>query len=470
MRCITLFFAFCTLSNLAFSQQEQEVRQLDSIFTMMRNQHQFNGTVLIAEKGKVILQKGYGFSNELNRSENNTKTIFELASCSKQFTAAAILLLKRQNKLQYEDKISKYLPQLDFWNKVTIADLLKHTSGIPEYLIDMPKEWDKSKIATNEDLIRFYAARRDTLQFEPHSKHRYNNTNYALLASIIEKVSGKTYAEFLATNIFKPLKMKNTFVYNRREHPQKVKNYATGYVWARNSFDKVTSENFRYGDSTVYYLDGIVGNAKVNSNVEDLYKWIVTLKNNTFFSNAEFEDMTAVTKTSLGRAVPYGFGLDVSKGENRFSFGHTGSWDGYATFIYHNMIKDRTIITLQNFKMGAYPFETITQVLEHTLPKVEYPKKMTLPETEIQKYTGTYVDEKNPEEIQYITNLDGHLIHNAKRVAWDMRFFPVSVNEFQAIRQGGIDGVLKFSMLTNGELKLEMFQYGEMIGSGIKKN
>lgn len=442
--------------------------KLDSVFTVMYNQNQFNGSVLVAEKGKILLAKGYGFRDTLSRYPTNENTIYELGSCSKQFTATAIVLLHRQGLLQYDDPITKYIPELGRWQNVTIYDLLRHTSGLPEYIGDMAKGWDHRKIATNKDLITFYAARKDTLSFKPGSMHRYNNTNYALLASIIERISGKTYADYLKDNIFRPLKMKSTFVYNRRQNPKKIKNYATGYVWKRQSFDKITSENPNYGDSVVYYLDGIVGSAKVNSTIMDLYKWENALKSNTFLTPNEFELMTEVTKTSKGKNIPYGFGLELSGGKNNLSFGHTGSWDGYASFIYHKAGKDRTIITLQNFKMGAYPFETINQILDKRKTEIEYPKKITLPAPQIAQYEGTYISRDDGEE-QLITYLDGHLVHNTNRIKWDMRFFPIAENEFQGIRQGGADGVLRFTQLPNQEIKLEMLEYGKVIGTAFRK-
>ncbi|WP_412469182.1 serine hydrolase domain-containing protein [Pedobacter sp. KLB.chiD] len=461
----TLLLLICT--NM-YAQKTSRAR-LDSVFAVMYNQKQFNGSVLVAEKGKVLLAKGYGFRDTLSRYQTNKNTIYELGSCSKQFTAAAIVLLHRQGLLQYDDAIDTYIPELKQWHDVKIYDLIRHTSGLPEYIGDMAKKWDHKKIANNKDLIVFYALRKDTLSFKPGSMHRYNNTNYALLASVIERISGKTYADYLGDNIFRPLKMKSTFVYNRRLNPKRIKNYATRYVWKRQSFDKITSENPDYGDSVVYYLDGIVGNAKVNSTILDLYKWENALKSNNFFSRAELEMMTEVTKTSKGKNIPYGFGLELSGGKNKLSYGHTGSWDGYASFIYHSVSKDRTIITLQNFKMGAYPFETVNQILDNRKIEIEYPKKITLPDAQIAKYAGTYITKDDGEE-QQITYLAGHLVHNTNRIKWDMRFFPIAENEFQGIRQGGADGVLRFTQLPNQEIKLEMLEYGKVIGTAFRKN
>jgi len=466
---LLLLLSICSLA--CFGQHKNHAQQLDSIFATLHAQQQFNGSVLIAEKGKVILEKGYGYRNEQTKELNNAQTIFELASCSKQFTAAAIVLLKREGKLDYMDPISKYLPELSFWNKVTIADLLRHTSGLPEFLADMDNHQDSTKIATNADVIRFYAQRKDTLRSAPGSRHRYCNTNYVLLASIVERVSGKPFAGFLQQRIFKPLHMDHTFIYNRRQQPRTIKNIATGYGWARGTFRKISSDQRESGDYFVRTVDGVIGTAKVNSTVADIYKWITALKSNTFLTKSEFEEMTAVTQTSSGKDIAYGFGVMLSKGENRFSFGHNGSWDGFATLIFHNMLKDRTVIILQNFKMGAFPYNNIVQVLEDSPQETEFHKKIALPAATLQQYTGVYqtADTSAGAEAHSITYLDGHLLYNTTKSTWDMRFYPISETKFQGIRQASNDSYLQFTPMENGDMKLELLQGGKVIDSGIRK-
>jgi len=459
---------FLILSLACSAQKAKQAMQLDSIFSLMQAQNQFSGTVLIAEKDSIVFEKAYGYSNEASRKPNDIGTSYELASCTKQFTAAAIVLLKRQGKLRYDDKLSKYLPELGFWKEVTIYNLLRHTSGLPYFMEDMAEHWNKTKIATNNDVINYYAAHKDTLLFRPGSRHAYNNTNYVLLASIIERTSGMSYAAFLSQSIFEPLHMERTVVYNRRRQPIPRQNHAIGYVWAKGSFAKVAPEHPQYNDSSVYFLDGVVGHAKISSTAGDLYKWVNALKHNTLLTRAEFEEMTAITNTTGGKPIPYGFGLDVSKGENKFSFGHTGSWDGYVSFIYHNVVKNRTVIILENFGLGTYPFENMMQILNSQPLKPTYRKRIMLPDTAVEKYAGTYTDDENKEE-HIITCRDGHLFYNSKNIKWDMRFFPVSDTEFQAIRQGGADGVLKFTVTANGETHLEMLQYGNLVGQGIRK-
>lgn len=468
MKQLQVVIAFVCLANFCLAQT-QETRRLDSIFIVLYQQNQFNGSVLIADKGQVLYEKGFGVRNEQSRKEINSNTVFELASCSKQFTAAGIVLLKRQGKLDYTDKLTKYIPELKQWDKVTLYDLLRHTSGIPDFIGDMRDNWNQNTIATNNDVIQFYAKRNDTLQFEPKSNHRYSNTNYALLAMIIERVSGKKYADFLTQYIFKPLKMRDTFVYNRRQSPKKIENYAIGYVWAKNSFEKVTADDPKYGAKTVYYLDGVVGSAKVNATVSDVYKWISALKSGTFFTPEEFAAITEITQTTKGKSVAYGFGLDVRKGENKFTYGHTGSWDGYSTFIYHNQIKDRTIIILENFNLGVVPFNTITQILDKSPITPDFKKKAAIAETTLQRYTGKYTDQEEKSEQHLITYKEGHLIYNSTTAAWDMRFFPISEKEFKGIRQGGADATLRFVTNEAGKMTMEMLQNDQKIGFGIRE-
>lgn len=465
---VVIAFLFLT-TNVCLGQKNNTEKRLDSLFTSLSEQNQFSGSVLIAEKGKIIYKGGKGFSNEKTKEKNNSKTIFELASCSKQFIGVGIVLLHRDGKIDYTDDITEYIPELSNFKGVKIYDLLRHTSGIPEFLGKFREDWKNQKIATNQDVINYYAQRKDTLEFKPTSTHQYCNTNYVFLATIIERISNQKIEDFLSKKIFKPLKMDRTFIYNRRENPKKLKNYAYGYTWVNNSFEKATEDDPKIGDMTAYYLDGIVGNAKVNSTAEDIYKWINALKNNTLISQKEFDEVMEITKTTDNQDVTYGFGFEVRKKENSISYGHTGSWDGYITFIHYNSATDRTIIVLNNFRNGVYPYETINEIMDNKPSTNEFVKKVNVEESEIKKYTGTYHDLNDASEKHIITYLNGYLIYNTDKASWDMRFFPTSNNTFQAVRQGGTDGVMTFTKLSDGTMQLEMTQYGQVIGNGIRK-
>jgi len=143
---ITILF----IGQVTFGQNK--IQKIDSLFTFCNN-GKFNGNVLIAEKGEVIYKKSFGFSNDATKQKLNESSIFELASISKQFTATAIVMLKEKGKLSFDDNISKYLPELSNYGNITIRNLLNHTSGLPDYMELMDTIIDKTKIATNKDII-----------------------------------------------------------------------------------------------------------------------------------------------------------------------------------------------------------------------------------------------------------------------------------------------------------------------------
>ena len=147
-------------------------------------------------------------------------------------SAMAIMILKERGKLNLDDDISKFIPTLSSYKGITVRNLLNHTGGLPDYMELMDSLFDKSKIATNKDIIDLFSKHNPQILFEPNTKYEYSNTGYALLASIIEKASGLSFADFLNKSIFNPLQMKNTFVYTRRLSPKKISNYAFGYVYS----------------------------------------------------------------------------------------------------------------------------------------------------------------------------------------------------------------------------------------------
>ncbi|GGE51854.1 hypothetical protein GCM10011413_17740 [Pedobacter psychrotolerans] len=307
----------------------------------------FNGNVLIADKGKIIFEKSYGLANEKTEQKINNQTIFELASVSKQFTAMGIVLLEKQGKLNYDDNISKYIPELSFYGNISIKNLLNHTGGLPDYIEIFENKWDKTKFATNQDIVNIFAKYRPKVIFQPGEKYEYSDTGYTLLGLIIEKVSKKTFGQFLSENIFQPLKMKNTFIYRSRFEPKKIENYALGYV-TDSLGHKVLPDSFGKEFYT-YYLDGIVGDGTVNSTTEDLLKWDRALYTDKLIDSKDKELIFNSAKTKDGKETNYGFGWFIgnSKKYGKIVY-HTGGWPGYSTFIERHLDNDKTIIMLQN--------------------------------------------------------------------------------------------------------------------------
>ena len=206
--------------------------RIDSILQQKNNAGVFTGCVLVINKGKAIYKNCAGYADYENKTFLNDSSIFELASCSKQFTAMAIMILAERGKLNYTDNIKQYIPELPY-DGITVENLLTHTSGLPDYEEMLDEHWDKKKFATNNDIVSCFAKYKPSTDFKPGKKHEYSNTGYTLLSVIIEKASGMSYSDFLATNIFQPLGMTHSRVYNtRRVKNEKVNNYAYGYVYS----------------------------------------------------------------------------------------------------------------------------------------------------------------------------------------------------------------------------------------------
>ena len=206
-----LFLFFIPIYSLAQPVPPLKVeKQIDSLFSAQMNpiSSGFSGVVLVAENGKPIYQKAFGYREFANQTTLQASDIFELASVSKQFTAMIIMMLKEKGKLNFDDLAEKYLAIP--YKGITIRHLLTHTSGLPDYQDIMDKYWDKSKVAGNPDCIDYLNKYAPPKLFEPGAKYTYSNTGYLLLASIAEKASGKNFIELCRKWIFQKLKMRNT--------------------------------------------------------------------------------------------------------------------------------------------------------------------------------------------------------------------------------------------------------------------
>ncbi|RZM25511.1 MAG: class A beta-lactamase-related serine hydrolase [Pedobacter sp.] len=358
---LMIVLALLVLGRASFAQNK--VNRIDSLLTSLNQNGRLNGNVLVAEKGKIIYLKSFGTANESTGTKINQNTIFELASCTKQFTAMAIMILKERGKLNLDDRLAKYIPKLAFYDKITIRNLLNHKGGLPDYLSIMDTTFDKSKIAVNEDIINTFASLKPALEFNPGDQFKYSNTGYALLASIVEIASGDSYAEFLKKNIFEPLHMRSTFVYNRRLHPRNIDNYAYGYIYSKYLKKYLLPDSIEKA-KVVYWLDGVVGDGTVNSTVLDLLKWDRALYTEKLISKADMELVFSPAKLNNGTLTSYGFGWKI---EQRPEYGkilrHSGGWPGYKSDIERHTDHDKTIIVLQNHYDAAEPTKAIRSIL-----------------------------------------------------------------------------------------------------------
>lgn len=379
--------------------ENDKTQRLDSVYSAHFERNEFNGNVLVAEDGKIIFHNSYGIANEKTNEKLNIQTSFELASVSKQFTAMGIVQLQKEGKLSYDDLVSNYVPELKDYEGITIKNLLIHTGGMPDYMSIMDENWDTSKIATNEDVIKIFEKLKPKIEFEPGKKYSYSNTGYLLLGTIIERVSGKSFEDYLTEKIFTPLKMENTFIYRRRYDPKKVDNYALGYIYSDSLKRNILPDNSPEEDYVIY-LDGIVGDGMVNSNLHDLFKWDRALYGNKIINKEDKEVIFKSYPTENNEETGYGYGWFI---RNDSLYGkrvlHTGRWAGYLTIIERHIDTDKTIIQLINIenKITKSPAKYTRKIL-YDQP-IEKP--FALPEEVLKKYVGIYASDNKESEITF---------------------------------------------------------------------
>lgn len=457
---------FCLLLVLVIhsSYCQEKAAQIDQLLTMLNDQSQFNGNVLIIHKGKELLKKSYGLANRAMEHELNENSVFELASLSKQFTAVGIVLLNRQGKLAYTDKLTKYFPELKFAENVRIKNLLNHSSGLPEYFGLMMEASRANAFATNEDVVKMLADQGDSLAFEPNKRFDYCNTNYVLLASIIEKIENTSYHDFMQAHVFTPLNMTHTRILNSRYQPQNLPNYAIGYV--QGELQQITEpDSLPYYDY-VRYLDGIVGDGMVKSTVNDLRKWDQSFRDLSLLRQDEYRFLQKLDTLNDGSLNTYSFGWNFRKTEDDILMQHTGSWPGYVTYIGRDVEKDNLMVILQNYDEVVLPIKTIKEILDEKPISTTYKKEIQLPESKLQQYVGTYAEKVGSEDITRLTLGKNALIFNSTANPWDMPFYPDSENTFfsKAPRMN-----LGFRFVkTNDALKLIFLQNGKSIGEATK--
>lgn len=294
----------------------------------------FNGVVLVAQDGKIIYEKANGYADFKTKKNLTNDSVFNLASVSKQFTAMAIMMLKERGKLNYNDPITKFLPQLPYKN-ITVENLVYHTSGLADYLEIVEEEWDESKLLTNQDIVKIFAENKPKLEFSPGTKYEYSNTGYAFLASVIEKASGQTFERFITDNIFKPLNMTDSFVYSDKNLKQHSDKRVLGY--------EVKKNKFKLDD--VSYLDGVVGDGGIYSTADDLFKWDQALYTEKLVKNSTLNQGLKSGKLKSGKKTDYGFGWEIIDEDTFF---HNGSWAGFRTSITRYVDTKSTVIMLTN--------------------------------------------------------------------------------------------------------------------------
>jgi CubicO group peptidase (beta-lactamase class C family) len=346
----------------------------------------------VARDGNIVYQGAFGYRNFETMEKLDNNSVFELASVSKQFTAMGILLLVEKKKIKLTDTLRHFFPQLPYTG-ITIRHLLTHTAGMPEYDRVMEGKWDETKVAFNDDVINFLATENPAIKFKPGARWEYSNTGYLMLASIIEKVSGKSFKDYMQENIFKPLSMTHSRVYNtRRSKKEVIPNYAFGYVHI-DSLDKYILPDSVPELNFVFWLDGIQGDGIINSTTGDLLKWDRALKHNKLLSaELQKEMLSAQEPLQPNSSDAYGYGVILTRDTLGDKISHSGGWAGYVTYLSRNVDKDITVVVLSNNMSSS---SAIANSLSHIMHKMEVHlpykhEEISIDTATLEKFTGKY--------------------------------------------------------------------------------
>ena len=300
------FVEFNPLDSTYCNKQKKEIEYR---YNQLINKNDFYGQFLVAKNGKILFEDYEGFAYKEKNDKNRKNKPLHIASVSKVLTAAVILRMVDQKKIGLDDKVSKYLKGF-YHDDITVRMLLNHRSGLRHYgyFIERDVKWDKSKRITNQDILDLINSGKIHLESKPGTRFAYCNTNYSLLALIIEKVSGMRYHEAMDKLLFKPLGMKNTFVFDYEKHHDTVsQTYKASKL--RLAFD---------------HLDLVYGDKNIYSTARDLLKFDLATYSDKFFS------------AKLRKEIFKGYSYE-SKGEKNYGLGiRLREWKEAPTLTYHN--------------------------------------------------------------------------------------------------------------------------------------
>lgn len=334
---------------------KEKEKKLSRLFKRKAKRKRFNGCVLVAQKGQIIYKDALGYSNFKTKEELTINSAFQLSSTSKPFTAVAILLLSEQGKLKLTDSVQKHIPDFPYAN-ITIETLLTHRSGLSNYLYFGEDYCDKENcyngnLFDNNSVLEIMKNNKPRAYSRPNRRFEYCNTNYALLASIVEKASGETFSVFMKENIFDRLGMKNTWVYTpstQAIHKNSTLGHTTRGRVERNK-----------------YADCVVGDKGIYSTVEDLF-----LFDQAMYSDKLLKQET-IQQSYIGysnekrgiRNYGYGWRLTEEKGGGKIVY-HNGWWHGYNSLFFRRLSDQTTVIILSNRdNKSIYKIEDILAIV-----------------------------------------------------------------------------------------------------------
>lgn len=345
---------------------------IDGIFQHLNKKLGFSGAIIYSEKGKLIYKNGFGFADIRNKENITTTSAFQLASVSKMFTATTIMILYERGLLDYDQDIRSYIPEFPYEN-ITCRLLMNHRSGLSRYMSLAHDHWkDKRFPITNDDMLKLFVEHKPAVYFKPNNGFHYCNTNYALLANIVERISGQAFNLFVKKNIFDPLKMDHSFIYTTPKDSM-ISAYITegipGYRY--RGWRPIRQRND--------YLNGVMGDKGLYSSVEDLFKYDQALYHGTLVSDSTLaEAYKKGSPSSRRRKNNYGFGWRTRGGMDSTVY-HYGWWKGFRAFYIRDLKNEKSIIVLSNRAKGpgSHHLWSIIKNKKYDLPPVSWLQNTT---------------------------------------------------------------------------------------------
>jgi len=441
-----VFLLLGCLQNVSVCMAQDNISRMEQIVQSSVTGKQFMGSVLVARNEQILLDKGYGYANLEWQIPDSPEAKFRLGSITKQFTAACIMLLEERGKLKTDDPVKKYLPDAPAaWDKITIYNLLTHTSGIPSFTGFPDYSSTEAAPTTPEKLVARF--RDKPLDFQPGEKWSYSNSGYVLLGYLIEKISGQSYKDFVQENIFKPLVMNDS---GYDSNSAIILHRAYGYSPGPSG-----PVNAGYIDMSIPFSAGAL-----YSTTHDLLRWERGLFGGKLLSAASLKKMTTPFKEN------YACGLMVRTVNGHTEIEHGGGIEGFNTDLAYYPDDKLTIVVLGNLNGGA-PGEIATQ-----LAAVVHGEKVVLPSERkeiavspsvLANYDGTY--ELAPTFSIVITLENGHLMEQAT----NQPKFPLFAESETKFFLKVVDAQVEFFKNDKGEVTHLVLHQGGRDVSGTKK-
>lgn len=374
-------------STIAQSQIEIETLQqkVDSMFLDISDGVNPGTAILIVKDNNVILNKGFGYANLEHQVAITPTTVFDLASLAKQFTGYSISILIKQGKVSKNDDVKKYLPEFpDFGQKITIGNLLHHTSGLRDWTTTFPLAGQSFDNVISYDQILRMVQEQKQLNFNPGTKYLYSNTGYNLLVEVLQRVTKTSFREWTHQNIFLPLEMSNTHFLDN--HNEVINDRATGYYKDRKG-------NYNYTPNNLTAL----GSSSLYSTTTDLAKWVTHLMDPKDESKPVIDQMFQTDTLINGDENDYASGILITKFKDTPLIAHSGSWASFSTYLSVFPDHKLSIVVLNNREKNASRIARKIASLFIANPKEEKSKneitenkKIDVSEKILDEYVGTY--------------------------------------------------------------------------------